>query len=104
MTPELVKRLCKEAAEQPEKMLARSLRKQQEEEKKNVIAEVTTNFLQTGQPIVQAHQIKLAVEEKSSHEVSIELVRRVFRKELRISYRLAKAQPAQTNLERALVL
>ena len=46
----------------------------------------------------------MAVEEERGLEVSTKLVRFVFRKELAMGYRVAKAVPAQCNLERVLVL
>jgi hypothetical protein len=54
VTPDLVSKLCKEAAQQPEKMTARRQLKQVLAEKTEAIAEVTTNILKTGTPIVRA--------------------------------------------------
>ena len=85
-------------------MTARRQLKQVLAEKKEAIAAVTTDILNTGTPIVRAQQVQLAVEANRGLEVSTKLVRFVFRKELAMGYRVAKAVPAQCNLERVLVL
>lgn len=54
VTPDLVSKLCKEAAEQPEKITARRQLKQVLAEKKDAIADVTTTILKAGKPIVRA--------------------------------------------------
>lgn len=100
----LVNKLCKEAEKQPEKMEARRLREQLDEEKRDSIGEITADILKASKPIVRAQQVQLAVEEQRGIEVSTKLVRRVFRKELQMGYRLAKGVPVQSNIERALVL
>lgn len=50
----LVNKLCKEAEKQPEKMEARRRREQLQEEKKDVIEEITTDILKASKPIVRA--------------------------------------------------
>ena len=75
-----------------------------QDDKKDAIFEVTSKILETGQPIASSHQVKLAVEEQRGLEVSTKLVRVMFRKELKMGYRMAKVVPSQINVERALVL
>lgn len=101
---DLVGRLCREAAEEPEKLAARHQRREILEEKKGAIVDVTAGILQRSQPIARAQQVQLAVEEQKGLEVSTQLVRQVFRKELYMGYRVAKAVAVQSNSERALVL
>ena len=54
VTPDLVSKLCMEAAKQPEKITARRQLKQVLAEKKDAIADVTTSILKAGKPIVRA--------------------------------------------------
>ena len=63
------------------------------EDKKDAIFDVTSDILQSGQPIASSHQVKLAVEEQRGLEVSTKQVRHMFRKELRMGYRMAKVVP-----------
>ena len=104
MPPDLVSKLCREAEKEPEKRTARLQRKELHEDKKLAIKDVTSSLLSAGLPIARAQQVQLAVEEQRGLEVSTKLVRQVFRKELKMGYRLAKTVPVQSNLERALVL
>ena len=92
------------AEKKPEKMDARRQRRQLLEEKKDAIFDVTTDILQSGQPIASSHQVKLAVGEQRGLEVSTKQVRLVLHKEMHMGYRMAKAVPTQSNVERALVL
>ena len=100
----LVGQLVREAAAESEKMAARRLRKQLQGEKKDAIEDITADILKSGQPIMRAQQVQLAVVDQRGLEVSTKLVRAIFRKELKMGYRMAKVVPSQINVERALVL
>jgi len=93
VTPKLVSTLCKEAIQHPEKLVARRQLKQLQDEKKDAIEDVTISILSANIPIVRAQQVQLAVEEQRGLEVSMELVRHVFRKDLHLGYRFAKGVP-----------
>ena len=72
-------------------MIARRQQKQLLEDKKDAIFDITSDILLAGQPIASSHQVKLAVQEKRGLEVSTKQARLVFRKELHMGYRMARA-------------
>ena len=93
MSANLVGRLVREAEQQPEKVEARSFRKSLHTEMVEVIETETKSILGRNLPIVRAQQVQLAIEEKNGLEVSLPLIRKVLRKEMRLGYRIAKDIP-----------
>ena len=61
-------------------------------------------MLVTDRPIVRAKQICSDVQEESGLSVKPNVVRRIMRKVLHMSYRIARTIPVQGNSERCLVL
>ena len=62
------------------------------------------NLLETGSTITSCNMIKKQVEEEHGIKLNTNAVRDVFKKEMGLGYRQARAVPIQGNTERSLVL
>ena len=73
-------------------------------QKKAAVENAATTMLARNQPIFRAQQVADAVKQETGLNVRRTEVGKIFRKDLRIGYRLAKTVPVQSNSERCLVL